>query len=284
MNRVMRNCGLLEVRTSPIEGFGVFAKGDIPAKTVLEEVPFVLFPRYINLAKNIYDLLRNGGWVSHKELHMENLRENLQFKEPERYYFKWHPPVQIDGDSMFTVLPLGCGPLYNSSNTNNNADWKMLKDTFIFTAEKDIKKDEEIKTFYGYFMGDDGTIFNCEAVFHLAIDMITNADGKPEQRVKSLRFGNLDSFNAQRTNPAAHRLNAMIGASVDGVTVRRANILQPTGDVVASMEFPLDMSLTALYRKLSEARMHPAPLVALKFDYIDKTTLKPTTEEVIWKK
>lgn len=282
--RALKGCGLLEIRESPVEGFGVFAKGDIPKDTLLEEVPFVLFPRYTNLARNLFEFLRNGGWISEKEMFMENLRDNLKFKEPERYYFKWHPPTQLDKDSMFTVLPLGCGPCYNTSNTDNNADWKMLRDTFTFTATRDIKQDEEIKTFYGYFMGNDGTIFNCEAVFHFAIDMFAYPNGEKEHRIRTLRFGSLDTFNFQRQNPAAHKVHTFINESADGVSLKRIVLLQPDGSPVNSFDVNPSMQLTPLYNKLSEYRAHPAPLVAFKLEWTDRGTKVLKSEEIIWKK
>lgn len=281
--RALERCPHLEVRNSLIEGFGVFATADIPVGTLLEEVPFVLFPRYNNVAKDIFQVLRANGWVSSKELYLENLRDNLGFKHPDRYYFKWHPPVQIDHDSMYTVLPLGFGPVYNTSNTNNNADWKMLKDTFTFRAERDIKKDEEICTFYGYFLGDDGTIFNCENVFHMAIDMFDSPKGRVH-KVKMLRFGNLDSYQAQKNNPSALKVNTLITKSVDGLTLKSFAVLLGNGTPVASADISDTMPLTAIYSRLTEARSHPGPLVKFLVEYQDKVTSHIVTDEIVWKK
>lgn len=279
--RVLNTCGKIEVRESPIEGFGVFATENIPAGTLLEEVPFVLFPRYISLAKEIFNILKNNGWVAAKELYLDNLSSNLNFKLPDRYYFKWHPPVQIDGDSMFTVLPLGFGPIYNTSNTANNADWKMLRDTFTFKADKDIVKDEEIRTFYGYFLGEDGTTFNCEAVFHLAIDMFDSPKGKVH-KVKLMRFGSLSTYEVQKNNPAAVKLNTLIFSSLDGLTLKRVSLIQSNGGVVFVFEVPENIGLTALYSKLAEIQSHPAPLVKFEVEYTKDN--KKVTDEALWKK
>jgi hypothetical protein len=281
--RKLPNCGRLEVRESPVEGFGVFATDDILAGTVLEEVPFVLFPRYVNLAKGLYDFLKSNGWVADKETFMENTRMNFKFKEPERYYFKWHPPVQLDGDSMFTVLPLGNGPCYNTSNTANNADWKMLQDTFLFRAEKDIKKDEEIMTFYGYFLGDDGTIFDCSNVFHFAIDMFT-IEEKRVHKLKMLRFGSYDTFQTQRSNPAAHKIHTLIQKSVDGLTIKKLSAAQASTEIIGAFDVPDTLPLTQLYQKLVDLKTHPAPLAVFKLEYLDKETQKLVTEEIFWKK
>lgn len=281
--RALTNCGKLEVRESPIEGYGVFAKDDISAGTILEETPIILFPRYVGMAKTIFDTLKANGWVNQKELFMENIRENFKFKEPERYFFKWHPPVQFDGDSMFTVLPLGCGPVYNTSNTNNNADWKMLKDTFIFKAERDIKKDEEITTFYGYFLGEDGATFNCETVFHLAIDAFHTNEGRVH-RIKALRFGSVETLNHQKNNPAAHRIHHLLAQSIDGLIIKRILLTQPNNDVVVNFEVPPTSPITLLYRRLSEIRNHPAPVVKFQLEYINKETGKLEVEDLVWKK
>ena len=281
--RVLENCGKMEIRESPIEGFGVFAKEDIAAGTLLEETPIILFPRYVNFAKNIFDFLKGSGWISQKEIFMENLRANHNFKDPERYYFKWHPPVSLDGDSMFTVLPLGCGPIYNTSNTNNNADWKMLKDTFTFRAERDIRKNEEILTFYGYFVSEDGSTFNCETVFHMAIDIFPSATGQ-NHKVKVLRFGSIETLNTQRSNPAAHKIHTLLAQSIDGMLIKRVQLMQAGGEVIHVFDVPPSLSLTLLYRRLSEIRAHPAPIVQFTFEYVNKTTNQLTTEEVVWKK
>jgi len=282
-HRVLGRCPHLEVRNSPIEGFGVFATADIPAGTLLEEVPFVLFPRYTQLSKEIFQLLRINGWASSKELYMENLRDNMGFKHPDRYYVKWHPPVMIDSDSMYTVLPLGFGPVYNTSNTNNNADWKMLRDTFTFKAEKDIKADDEVCTFYGYFLGNDGAIFNCESVFHLAIDMFDTPKG-PRHKIKMMRFGNLDTYQTQRNNPAALKINTLITKSTDGLTLKNMFAMQGNGNTVASADISEDINLTLLYSRLVEVKNHPTPLVRFLFEYEDKQTHQIVTDEIVWKK
>ena len=283
--KALTNCGKIEIRESPVEGYGVFATEDINAGTVLEEVPFVLFPRYTNISKGIFDVLKANGLVNSKELYLENLRGNLQFKEPEKYYFKWHPRVQLDTDTVFTVLPLGFGPIYNTSNTDNNADWKMLENTFVFKAEKDIKKDEEIRTFYGYFLGQDGTIFPCESVFHFAIDTVTNQPNTPVNKLKMLRFGTVDSFNTQRNNPSAHKIHQLITKSSDGLEFKKIEILQPDGkSVVTGLEILPSITLSQLYQRLAEAKNHPAPVVRFEFKYIDKVTKEEAIDFVFWKK
>lgn len=281
--QTLPHCGKIEIRQSNIEGFGVFATEDISAGTVLEEVPFILFPRCHNMAKTVFNSLRENSWLSQKESYLENLRENLGFKDPEKYYFKWHPSVQLDNDSMYTVLPLGFGPIYNTSNTKNNADWKIGKNTFTFRAEKDIKKDEEITTFYGYFLGENGTTFNCENVFHLAIDMF-NINDSNVHRVKMLRFGSVETLNTQKSNPSAHQIHNLLLKSSDGLSIKKIVLLSANKDIVANFEVPTDISLSTLYQRLMDAKNHPAPIIDFHFEYLDKATNIIGSQNILWKK
>ena len=106
----------IEVRKSPIHGYGVFAKEKIERNQILEECFFI--PQDVN-------------------------RDNYNF------LFKWYE----NNVHKFNVIPLGYGCIYNSSETlgENNATWERNeKDKiFIFKTIKNIKKDEEIITYYG---------------------------------------------------------------------------------------------------------------------------------------
>ena len=86
------------------------------------------------------DFLGNEELLAERWSYEKNLRENLRFKLPEKYYFKWSPvfPMLLGKKIEFTVLPLGNGPIYNSSNVSNNAGWKIDDQLFTFVAEKDI--------------------------------------------------------------------------------------------------------------------------------------------------
>lgn len=273
------NCGKLEVRDSPIEGYGVFATDDIKAGEVLEEVPFVLFPRHTNVSKGIYDFLSANKFVSEREKSLENLRLNLKFKDPEKYYFKWHPTHQIDGECMFTVLPLGYGPIYNTSNTDNNADWRIMEKTFVFRAEKDIKKDEEIKTFYGYFIGEEGSTFNCDLVYNMAIDKING-----ENRLKNFRFGTMVSFDVAKANPSYVKINQLINQSVNGVVIKQIVGLQVDGKEITGFTVPKDIPLSQLYIKLTEFKQHFTPLTAFVLEYEKKADGQLVQETIVIKK
>jgi hypothetical protein len=277
--KILANCGKLQIRQSPVEGYGVFATDDIPAGTILEEVPFVLFPRHNNISEGIYNFLVAQKFVADREKYLENLRINLKFKNPDKYYFKWHPQHQLEGESMYTVLPLGNGPIYNSSNTDNNADWKIQETTFLFRAERYIIKDEEIRTFYGYFLGDDGTTFNCDLVYNFAMD---TQDGK--QYVKNLRFGAIESMVAARNNPANLQINNLIQKSQDGILIKKMSGLAIDGKEIATFNVPDGIPLTQLYGKLAEFKVHGTPLTGFVFEYVNKEDGKTLQESVVIKK
>ena len=107
----------IEVRKSPIHGYGVFAKENINKNEVLEEC------LYIVQDKNSYNF-------------------DYLFAFPNK-----------NNQLKYNVLPLGYGCIYNSSKTKNenNAIWKIdtNNNIFIFKSIKIIKKDKEILTFYG---------------------------------------------------------------------------------------------------------------------------------------
>lgn len=269
----------MEIRNSPVEGFGVFATDFIPKDTILEEVPFVLFPRHISLGKNVADLLQKERWISDRERYIENLRQNLSFKDPEKYYFKWHPPHQFDDDCMFTVLPLGFGPIYNSSNTSSNADWKMSDKTFVFSSVKDIQKDEEIRTFYGYLLGEDGTIFVPENVFNLAID---KNDNKLE--IRSLKFGTMNSYEMCKNSSACLQVLKYIeNSSSGGIVIKCLVSISVDGQESKRYVIPENISLTDLYKKIFEFKSGISPLVVFFFEYTNKEG-KVVTEKLPWKK
>lgn len=99
--------------SSPIHGRGVFATRDIKEGEVIELVPIVLFDR-------------------------KGLAENNKIRDYDIRY-----------DDENSAMMLGYGAVYNHS-FNNSADWMFLDDkTMIITANRDIKKGEEIFVNYG---------------------------------------------------------------------------------------------------------------------------------------
>ena len=126
MKEKLFNSDKLEVRMSPIDGYGVFAKEDIRAGELLEECHLV---KYMNIKYGV---------------------------EPDidRVKFAWPKGGgDIPTAEFFTYgIPLGFGAIYNSANTKGtaNADWEsdIENKLLVFSAIKDIKKDEEIQTYY----------------------------------------------------------------------------------------------------------------------------------------
>lgn len=108
----------IEVRKSPIHGWGVFAKNDIKSGEILEENPFLIIPMSPGESSSIFI--------------------DYRFNYPS------------GNNSRYQVIPFGFSGLYNHSETPN-AQWVTDEENelFIFTAIKDIKKDEEILTYYG---------------------------------------------------------------------------------------------------------------------------------------
>ena len=108
----------IQIRRSPIHGWGVFAKFDIVVGEILEEVPFLKLP------------IKKGESTP--------LLIDYRFNFPS------------GGDFIYQVIPVGFGCVYNHSNTPN-AEWytDTENEIFIFRAIKNIKQDSEIFVFYG---------------------------------------------------------------------------------------------------------------------------------------
>jgi len=103
---------------SPVHGWGVFAKEDITEGEVFEECPVLTLP------------IEKGEVTS---LLID-------------YRFNW--PQGGEWDEQ--VFPLGYGGLYNHSE-NANAYWvsNLENKTFQFISHREIKKGDEIFTWYG---------------------------------------------------------------------------------------------------------------------------------------
>ena len=103
---------------SPVHGWGVFAKEDIMEGEVFEECPVLTLP------------IEKGEVTS--------LLIDYRFNWPQ------------GGEWEEQVFPLGYGGLYNHSE-NANAYWisNLENKTFQFISHREIKKGEEIFTWYG---------------------------------------------------------------------------------------------------------------------------------------
>lgn len=215
----------IQVKKSPIEGYGVFATQDIKEGEVLEEVPFILMPKYTSLGRAFHDFSNSVGYCPSKNKFYESLRQNLGFKDPEKYYFTWSPPQpNITGEKIsFQVLPLGLACLYNTSNTKNNAGWKVEKDTFIFYTVSDIKAGEEIRTFYGYFVDDGFRNWNTDIVMYFGLDIVDSS-----VRLSSIKFQNQEVFEAKRKEQGYHKILSLLEKYKD-LKIEKISALSPYG-------------------------------------------------------
>jgi len=225
MNRELTISRKTQVKKSPIEGFGVFAIEDIAAGEVLEEVPFILFPKYTSLGKAFHDFSNQLGYCASKNKFYENLRQNLGFKDPEKYYFTWTPPQpDLSGEKIqFQVLPLGLGCVYNTCNTKNNAAWKIERDTFIFYTVKPIKAGEEIRTFYGYFVDDSSRNWTADSVFYFGIEVVVDTP-----TLSALKFSSTEHWERKRRDAGYAKISELISKYKD-LKFEKISAIGPTG-------------------------------------------------------
>jgi hypothetical protein len=277
----------IEVRNSPIEGYGVFAKEDIPVNTILEEIPFVLWPRCHQLGDKVYAIMDQDGFISQDEKHYEHMRAVFGFKHPTKYYFKWYPPnapKNSDGKPLdYQVLPLGFGPIYNSSNTDNNAGWKVKEKTFIFHTMRDIKAGEEIQTFYGYFVAEDGTTFNTPDVFGMGLDFLADAEGHPRVYVRTFRFAGEEEKQLRLKESGVQGILKLLDKSNRQLRLRRISVIDGTEEK-HPFDFPDAFSLKFNYMKLKEFKQTRFKMVKFVFSYYDKEDTKlenELSEEVV---
>lgn len=118
MKSVLYQSPNIEIRKSPIHGYGVFATTDIPSGSLLEECTFIPIP--------------------------EGVRNDYVF---------WYPrggTPNTENHKFSHVVIFGYGSLYNHGD-NANATWTTDIDAniFLFHAQLDIKKNEEILIYYG---------------------------------------------------------------------------------------------------------------------------------------
>lgn len=204
------------VKNSPLGGLGVFAKQDIKAGEILEEVPFLVLPPSLTLGEKLCKLLEKEKSLSSRDIYLENLGANLGFKHLNKYWFKWTPKEStLNGENIFfSVIPLGFACLYNTSNANSNAGWTINGNIFTFSASRDIKEEEEIKTFYGYLMSEDGADWSVNSVFNLGLE---KRDGGV--LLESLKFENQNDKEVLLKNKGLYRLDAVLNSTPTGVKI-----------------------------------------------------------------
>lgn len=278
--RILHFTSKIEVRESPIEGWGVFAKENIAKGEILEESPFIVFPSWILAGKPIFEIIKHHNLLNPREKYITSLAKNLGFKDPDDYYFKWMPKHQTEGEEIvYTVLPLGFGPIYNTSNSGNNAEWKIKDNTFVFLASKDIKKDEEICTFYGYFLDEEGNKFECEDVYNIGLDYFNG-----QVAFKSIRFSNPNAYTEALNNPFFTEMSSLIGKTNSHIYINKIVALSAIGKEEASIKIPRDVSLKNLFSKLKECKYSSFAQIKFIFEYIDKKDNQNKECEIVWRR
>ncbi len=117
----------IEVRRSPLHGWGVFALEDIPAESVIETAPGIKIPR--ELLSTCYYIVIADGMPP----------EDLQLDQ----YGIWWPNDQV-------CIPQGWVGLYNHSDEpSSEFDHNYELDTVSVRSIRDISAGEEITVHYG---------------------------------------------------------------------------------------------------------------------------------------
>ncbi len=267
-NGLLNSYDKLEVRESPIEGFGVFATADIPKGTILEEIPFILWPRYTFLGKKMYEELQQiqgrVDFISEKEKHNQEVLSMFGFKEPEKYYFKWFPP---NNPTDYSVIPLGFGPIYNSSNSDNNAGWQTREKTFVFLSTRDIKKGEEVCTFYGYFLSENGATFNIPEVFGFGLDLDFSTG---QVYLRSIRFMGEEDIKTRGRDAGYQKINELLGRAKNagslGLKIRKISVVENNQEK-HPFDFPVQQTLMNDYLKLREFKHSRFKNIKFLFTY-----------------
>ena len=189
----------------------------------------------------------------------------FEFKHPDKYYFRWSPP-NAEG-VVYNVLPLGFGPIYNSSNTDNNAGWKVNKKTFSFVATRDIIKEEEVCTFYGYFLSDKSEIFNVSDVFGLGLDYNKWNDPDDNQvYLRCLRFRGKEESLVRAKDTGVRRINELLGESGQRLKIRKISVVE-NNEEKHEFIFPQMWSMHNYYLKLKEFRFSRFKNIKLVLTY-----------------
>ena len=108
----------IEIRKSPVHGYGVFAKDDIKKGELLEECYYL-----------------EVGWSEEMGRYRFDFKDNQLGQTP------------LDENPEKMVISLGFGSMYNTSlsgEENGSINHDLDNEIFVFKSLKDIKKDEEI--------------------------------------------------------------------------------------------------------------------------------------------
>jgi hypothetical protein len=270
----------LAVRQSPLEGFGVFATDKIPAGTILEETPVIVWPQSVQLAERFYEIMRSDNLISEKETTKDNLRTMFGLKHPTKYYFKWFPPnTPREGPDVieFQCLPLGYGPIYNSANGINNAIWEVKEKTFIFRTIKDVEEGEEIQTFYGYMVAEDGTTFNVPEVLGLGLELAPSRTGDSNTLgvyLRSIRFSGEADKNEKLKSEGYNKIANALAAGGTFVKLNKITAIEDDGTEKHPFDFPETFPLKFSFMKLQEFKQTRFKQIKIYYSYVDSNTKK----------
>ena len=280
---ILPNCyDKLEVKQSPLEGFGVFATEKIPRGTVLEEVPVIVWPRVDKLSEQFYKYMVDENFISTDELHNDKIRGMFGLKHPSKYYFKWFPPNsdKTSADAtVFQCLPLGYGPIYNSANALNNASWTVKEKTFIFSALRDIEPGEEIFTFYGYFVVEDGSTFNIDEVFGFGLEITPLNSGGSTVLLRNIRWQNEKDQARRAKEEGVRKLLKAFNASQGCLKLDKICVVDE-GEDKHPFDFPEDWPLKFTYLKLKEFKETRFTTIKLWYKYLDLKTKKEMNGDI----
>lgn len=282
----LENCyDKMEVRQSPLEGYGVFATDSIKHGEVLEETPIILWPRVQTVTDKLYHILKDENFISEEELHREEVKNMFGFKHPTKYYFKWYPPntpADKKATNAYQCLPLGYGPIYNSANGLNNASWEVKEKTFIFRALTDIEPNEEIFTFYGYMVCETGETFNTDEVFGFGCEYAAaDANGRLGVFLRNLRFATEAEREVRFKEEGVAKLLQCLQRSHGRVKLKKMSVID-NGEEKHPFDFPDDFGLKYTFMKLKEFKQTRFKLIKFIISFVDIETKKEVQEEIIY--
>jgi len=220
---------------------GVFSREDLEAFEVLEEVPFVSIDFYYQ-GQKIFNFLRSDPEIGSGHLNTAaSFGQALGLRSVEEYMFDWSDG---SGNSpSFPVIPLGNAAIYNSSPTPN-AEWLLTKDSFIFRTIKEIKKGEEVRTFYGYFLTESGRKITAKKVLGMYVEI--NEDDRICLRTISKE--NANSISDEK------RLQINAKCLLGDVLMNEINFYTSDKKIAATLKADQVRSADFFYEKISEAK------------------------------
>ena len=140
----------IEVKQSPLHGWGVFAIEDIEADEILDECVFIPCKSWVN-----------NSFLGWKHVEPNLKRYVFSYPKPSRKMIENYPRDKLAELYRVTypTLVLGTGSIYNTAKSYEeaNADWDPddERQLFIFKSIRPIENGDEICTFYGEMYWDN---------------------------------------------------------------------------------------------------------------------------------